>query len=265
MTWRLTDLSIFGGRPVELFRFVYGVNRYCFTSSDADVSYQGESYKATPMERTGISIAHDISKADITITVPRDNKLAALYVGPPPDDVISLTVFSYHKGDGDFVVLWQGRVTSVMFAGSTASITCEPVFTSLRRPGLRAMYQRLCRHELYSSACGVQSESYKVVYAGVVSYSGVTLTLPVPLAAGWATGGLLTTSRGAKRWVLAQNGAVLTLNNAIIDLNVDEPVTVYAGCDCTRETCNAKFGNILNFGGFPWVPYKNPFAGDPIM
>jgi len=264
MTWRLTDLSIFGGRPVELFRFVYGVNRYCFTSSDADVSYQGESYKATPMERTGISIAHDISKADITITVPRDNKLAALYVGPPPDDVISLTIYGYHKGDSEFVVLWQGRVTSVMFAGSTASITCEPLFTSLRRPGLRAMYQRLCRHELYGAACGAQSESYKVVTTAA-AYSGVTLTLPVPLADGWATGGLLTTSKGAKRWVLAQVGAALTLNNAIPGLVAGDAVTVYAGCDCTRETCNAKFNNILNFGGFPWTPYKNPFAGDPIM
>jgi hypothetical protein len=36
-------------------------------------------------------------------------------------------------------------------------------------------------------------------------------------------------------------------------------VSYYPGCDRTRLTCSLKFGNIANFGGFPWVPQKNPF------
>jgi hypothetical protein len=38
-----------------------------------------------------------------------------------------------------------------------------------------------------------------------------------------------------------------------------------AGCDRTFATCQSKFGNSLNFGGFPWIPVKNPFAGDSIV
>ena len=39
----------------------------------------------------------------------------------------------------------------------------------------------------------------------------------------------------------------------------------FAGCDRTFATCQSKFGNSLNFGGFPWIPAKNPFAGDSIV
>ena len=43
------------------------------------------------------------------------------------------------------------------------------------------------------------------------------------------------------------------------------PFEAFAGCDRTFATCQSKFGNSLNFGGFPWIPVKNPFAGDSIV
>jgi uncharacterized phage protein (TIGR02218 family) len=30
--------------------------------------------------------------------------------------------------------------------------------------------------------------------------------------------------------------------------------TVYPGCDKTQATCTSKFSNLINFGGFPYVP-----------
>lgn len=265
MSFNIFELSIFKGRPVELFRFVYGANRFLYTSSDADIAYQGESYKATPITRSRIGIAHDLTRADITVKVPRDNKLVGLYIGPPPDDVVSLTIYGFHKGDTEFVVLWQGRITGVNFADSEANITCEPVFTSLRRPGLRTMYQGLCPHELYGPACRAQSESYKVVTQSV-AYNGVNMTVAASaMATNWAMGGLLTTQGGAKRWILGQTGGVLKLNNIIPGHVVGEQVTIYAGCDRLLDTCWNKFGNGLNYGGFPYIPNKNPFLGDPIV
>ena len=37
------------------------------------------------------------------------------------------------------------------------------------------------------------------------------------------------------------------------------------GCDLRRDTCKAKFGNLLNFGGFPDIPGRNPFGGTSIV
>jgi hypothetical protein len=41
---------------------------------------------------------------------------------------------------------------------------------------------------------------------------------------------------------------------------VGDNVTLTAGCDRTRATCVAKFNNLANFMGFPYIPTKNPYS-----
>ena len=57
----------------------------------------------------------------------------------------------------------------------------------------------------------------------------------------------------------------ITLHNIPEGLAVGVAFEAFAGCDRTFATCQSKFGNSLNFGGFPWIPAKNPFAGDSIV
>lgn len=38
----------------------------------------------------------------------------------------------------------------------------------------------------------------------------------------------------------------------------NDAVTLYPGCDGSRETCISKFNNFLNFGGHPFLPTSNP-------
>lgn len=265
MSFNPLEWSIFGGKPVELFRFSYGTTRYLYTSGDEDVSFSGEMYRAALITRSKISASTEISKNEVTITVPRDNAVAVLYLGTPPDAVINVTIRAFHKGDTEFVVLWQGRITGVTFVDSEANITCESLFTSLRRPGLRAMYQIPCRHELYSAMCGVISESHKVSTTVTAVNGNIVTVAASAMANGWATGGLFTTNSGAKRWIMKQQGGVLTLDNSVKGLAVGPSVAVYAGCAQSLDVCWNKFNNGLNFGGFPYIPDKNPFVGDPIM
>lgn len=44
-------------------------------------------------------------------------------------------------------------------------------------------------------------------------------------------------------------------------LDVGTKLILYAGCDKLNTTCSTKFNNILNFGGFPFIPQDNPFTG----
>lgn len=44
-------------------------------------------------------------------------------------------------------------------------------------------------------------------------------------------------------------------------IEVGTKLSLYAGCDKLNTTCNQKFSNILNFGGFPFIPNDNPFTG----
>ena len=46
---------------------------------------------------------------------------------------------------------------------------------------------------------------------------------------------------------------------------LSDAVTLYPGCDHTLTTCDTAFSNSLNYGGFPAIPQKNPWAGDPVF
>ena len=44
-------------------------------------------------------------------------------------------------------------------------------------------------------------------------------------------------------------------------ISLGDDVIAYAGCDKLNSTCHTKFNNIVNFGGFPFIPSDNPFTG----
>ena len=55
------------------------------------------------------------------------------------------------------------------------------------------------------------------------------------------------------------------MRTAIDDPEVVAVIDMAPGCDLRRDTCAAKFGNLLNFGGFPDIPGRNPFGGTSIV
>jgi len=156
MSYTATENSPAQGRPVELYRFALGPQRWTFTSGQTAVVYQSETYAPAPIRRSGIEQGNEINRAGMEITLPRDNQLAALFIASPPEGVVSITLYRFHASDTatETIVLWKGRVGGARLAGSDLTLKCEPVATSLKRPGLRARYQLICRHALYSAECG---------------------------------------------------------------------------------------------------------------
>ncbi|MBQ3675664.1 MAG: phage BR0599 family protein, partial [Campylobacter sp.] len=53
-------------------------------------------------------------------------------------------------------------------------------------------------------------------------------------------------------------GDKITLMFPLKSLSTADLVYVYAGCDKTIKMCRDKFNNSINYGGFPFVPSKNP-------
>jgi hypothetical protein len=67
-----------------------------------------------------------------------------------------------------------------------------------------------------------------------------------------------------RRFILEHSGAAITLSSGASDIPVGAAVSLFPGCDHSAATCAAKFSNAANYGGFPYMPTKNPFGGDPI-
>ena len=59
--------------------------------------------------------------------------------------------------------------------------------------------------------------------------------------------------------ILAQSGDTMTL---LLPFSLDvagQDIDLFAGCAHDLTTCDVKFAATLNYGGFPFVPRKNPF------
>ena len=229
------------------------------------MDYQSETYQPATISRNGLEQGNELGRLGVEIRVPRDLPVAGLFLAAPPEGVVSITLYRHHAGDNEFITYWKGRVASSRLSGSEATLKCEPIATSLKRPGLRARYQLLCRHVLYGSGCGALKDSFRVD-GTVAAVTGITVQVAAAADRedGYFVGGMLTTAAGA-RMIVAHSGIVLTLVAPLIGLSAGDTVQLYAGCDHSLNHCAARFNNLDNFGGFPFIPVKNPFSGDAIV
>jgi uncharacterized phage protein (TIGR02218 family) len=128
-------------------------------------------------------------------------------------------------------------------------------------------FQRNCAADLGDAQCkvGIGSSSY-TVRGAVVDHSGGVLTadLASAFAPGYFSGGRLIFSSGAN------NGESLMVKSQSADAgqrvsltfwsapaapaSPGDAISLVAGCDKTPTTCLGKFGNIVNFRGFPHMP-----------
>jgi len=268
MSYIVQDASIESAQPVELYEFVQQTSSWYYNNSAQDVVHDGTTYLAANIARSGYSISNEVEKSELTLTFPRDTVFVAQFIAKVPDFPTILTIKRGHTTDSvdDYIVHWKGRVLSSKPSGAVVELTCESVFSSMRRHGLRARYQRNCRHVLYGSACGVL-QATKVVACEITGQTGdqVSVTEVGSYAAGYFTGGILKLPSGALRFITNHTGSVLKLSRPLDGDAGGLDVEVSPGCDHLKTTCDTKFNNVINFGGFPYIPGVNPFGGTSLV
>lgn len=100
------------------------------------------------------------------------------------------------------------------------------------------------------------------VVASVTDRRNITITVTEPRAVdGWfangavkfLTGGNAGLAFDVRQWVQATSHVSLWLpTNA--EMQVGDTLNIAPGCNKTAATCTAKFANIINFQGFPFLP-----------
>ena len=267
MTYSAKDLSAQSGEPELRFLFVQGVTEYRYTNRPYIVSDSNETWLPSSIENTEVNQSNELAKDPVKITLPRDNTLADSFLAGSPDEITTVTIFRLHEGTAP-VAYWKGRVAGSSISGDAVTLNCENIFTSMRRTGLRARYQRNCRHALYSDQCGIALYEYADV-ATATAASGYTVTVEInsnSRADGYYNGGILDDGFG-KRYITRHVGSTLTLMqpSRYLITEMDSAglsITLYPGCAHTPADCETKFDNLLNYGGFPYIPNKNPFANE---
>jgi len=269
MTYATIETSAQSGRPVELYDFSISGTHYRYTSSDGDVSYGGNTYTAAPISRNAIEATSETARMALEIACDRSLGVLALFSTIPPEDIVGVTLLRLHAGDGEAVTMWIGRVLNVTWDLANAQIHCESVYTSLKRNGLRRLYQKSCPHVIYGVGCTLNRASF-VANKTVTTVTGNSLVIAdmSAFADGYFAGGYLewerTTGVFDRRAIRSQIAGTVVISFQIPGLVSTETVQLYPGCDHTISTCTTKFSNVLNYGGMPYFPDKNPFSGTPI-
>jgi uncharacterized phage protein (TIGR02218 family) len=277
MTFTAQETSIQAGQPIELYLFTVGARKFYFTSALADITIGVQVYTSIHLSRSEIEDSGEIPKSSVTLEAPRDFEVAELFRVAPPSDVVMLDISRLHLSDGilEAKLIWTGRVLNCEWtAGSVCNLTCESLYAALLRRGLRRLYQRQCPHVLYGAACKVSSGSWRTTLnlaAPGSTVSGITISDAGidALADGYFAGGYLEyfNAEGAieRRGIKSHVGADITITHAIPTLTLPATVFLYSGCDHTLTTCDTKFANVANYGGFPYIPKVNPFGGSNVF
>jgi uncharacterized phage protein (TIGR02218 family) len=282
MTYAAREASVHDGNAVFLLECAIGAQTWRYTPRGEDVLALSQTWTAASIGIGGIEQTNELNKASLQIEFDRANPFAMLFLGVAPEQVASVTLYRGHVGEPEYAVHWKGRVTGSTAGGDSIRLDCESVFTSLRRPGLRAIYQKACRHALYRNRCGVVQASYQVS-AAPSALSALALTVPAAAlqADGWYTGGMVEAQDGSLRFVMDHVGALLTLLRPNPGLAAMVAASGYGvgygesfggtavvlspGCDRSKAICRDKFNNVPRFGGFPYIPIKNPMGGNSIF
>ena len=282
MAFTIFESSRNKAKPVNLYLFTYGDGPgsfYAYTDAEQAVVFEGLVYQPVPIDRGNYTSSGTLGKSTIEIRIPQSLPLAELFRVYPPSQVVTLFIRQGHLNDphNQFLVCWSGRVLSCSREDNEAKLSCEPISTTIKRPGLRRPFQYGCPHVLYGPECRANKNAATTTVVPA-SFSGTIMVMPNS----WATsdrkskylGGMVqyisTGGDTVLRTILRVGGTgdnSLTLGGAITGLAAGSPVNVILGCNHQAGVgpqpngdCYPLHNNIHNFGGQMWIPTKNPIG-----
>lgn len=258
-------------RAIDLYLIVSDGVTYNLTSAEDPQTYGVDTYSAAAISRGDAQNNGKLSKANMEVQLALDHALSQALLTKWSETVTTLTLFS--KRTSGTETLWKGRLVNIVPETNSVRMTFESIFTSMRRAGLRARFQKSCRHALYNRGCTLSPASFAVA----ATLSSITDRVIVcPEAAGYADGyfdgGMVASTTGVYSYVQEHVGTSLTLSRvsaALVDdlatYGAGVGITLYPGCDHSYPTCRDKFSNDDNYGGFDYIPTKNPMGGSSIV
>ncbi|MGF9562566.1 DUF2163 domain-containing protein [Neorhizobium sp. JUb45] len=235
-----------------------------FTDHDGDLLVDGTSFLAS----SGFSASEEEAQGGLSVS-------AGTVAGGFSSEVISEADLAAGLYDGArvelLVVNWQApdqrmrlalrEIGEVSRAGEQFTAELRSLAHRLDQPQGR-VYGRRCDASLGDGRCRVDLAAYRAAGTVVLARDRTRLTVAglQGFAGGFFGQGVLTMESGEELEIdghvrNADGTAELTLWLPVErDIAAGEVFWVTAGCNKAFATCRQKFGNQLNFRGFPHVP-----------
>lgn len=265
MTYLAKEESTEGSAPVMLYQFSRGTDTWRYCSLAQDFTQGGYTWTHEAILPDRFNFTGDMPKENLSIRLPVTNAVADSFLPYPPDKVTTLTVFRTHYDDSAAITYWKGRVVNTTATGGVMTLDCEPVFSALKRMGLRRKYQRQCPYVLFGDGCNLDADDW-AISATATAYSRCVVTIPGASLLGAFAGGVLRASDGSERTIVRHRTNAITLSRpmpfleAEIAEHTEADVELFLACDKSLGTCRTRYGNAGNWGG-SFIPALNPMSG----
>lgn len=257
----ILNVSSEEAQPIELFEFTYGAEVYRYCTGGQDVFISGQNWNAEDITRDGFDRTDNMLAATLKIQLSRLSELGSRFAIGLNDFIVDIKVYRADRSVTDESILtFVGKITAVESDELSVKINADPYATAIKRNVFTPKFQRMCRHRLYGTQCGVNRLDYEFETT-VVSVEKNYITLASINISGdhylWGE----CHFAGSRRMITKITGNTLSLSRKFDSIKIGDTVRIYAGCDLSRSTCHAKFNNVVNYGGFDFIPSKNPFSG----
>lgn len=265
-TYDTLESSVESSRPVELYTFAQGSASYRYSSNESSITIGGTTWDGEAIGRNDIVQGADDRSRTLDITLPATNSFVSQFISTPPAQKITVSVIRLQIDETPSftqTLIFKGVVRSVEFSddGLTAVVHLQSIESDGSKIIPPYTFMGMCNHVLYGTGCGVSPSDHS--FTGPVSaIDGDIVTLDGADASGVDFVGGFCKPVGTNdfRMILAQDGDDLTLLLPFQNDPTGSNVQAFAGCDHIVDSdCAVVFDNVKRFGGFPWVPEKNPF------
>lgn len=266
MSYEQKDRSVDDSAPVECYEFVAPHKTWLVTSYHEQVTMAGKTFDPVPITRTALetgSVVDTLTTMDFNI--PSDHEIARTFCYTISPRELDVVVYSAHEGDDfstEYRVEYQGEMSGARASGKWATIrTASKLQTRLNGNVSSVYYQRTCNHVLYDERCKALRENFTET-ATVLKIQSQLITVNDPVYAdNELVGGMMTNTRtGEQQGIISNGGQLVRIGFPFFDLVDGDVVELTLGCDHLRlGHCKNRFNNVPNYGGFDFVPDKNPF------
>lgn len=257
----------------ELYTLSAAGITFFLTSANESVEFGGDTYEPAPIKRGEVQKGSRLSIEQLNITLYALTDVVRQYIAFYPSTTTNITVRRVHIDDVTLPSseIFAGYISNVTFSGSTAQIICASVFGTLKFPVPSIYHQRTCNWNLFSIPCGVSitDPNFHAIIFTDAFPSDIQDPALTPFGDDFFEGGFAELKPdsvddgiidGETRLIVKHKGDTITIQFPFIQAvaGISSFIGVYAGCDKNFAECRDKFDAADRFGGFPFIPERNP-------
>jgi uncharacterized phage protein (TIGR02218 family) len=256
-------------RPLEIYQVFLDAETLRLAQSDVDVAFGGQTWTALGISRGEIRTSSELECDEVHVSL--DNVNLAMADRIIATDFIGrrMVIYKVRRGDissGQAMVLFDGRIDEPVLDQSKLVVALRSWLDGMHVAVPRRIFSSVCNYQLYDPWCTVSRQIDVNVGTGMAIGSSTNYTLVSEYLndhadAYWGPIGTLWMQTGSNmgnaREVIAHSQSSMSVEVRIpfpFAINSGDLFMIERACMKTVANCCSKYGNYLNYGGFPTIP-----------